>query len=71
VIVTSDQEEAVENDFEYAMKPKISTEDILKEAKFENDGHSWIAAEIKVRLNMAATVTFMVSLDTISLPYLP
>jgi hypothetical protein len=65
VIVTSDQEESVENGFESVMKPK--REHILREAKVENDGHSWIAAEIKVRHNITAIVTsFMTSLDTIS-----
>jgi hypothetical protein len=64
VIVTSDWEEVVENDSESAFKPRIFREYILREAKVENDGHSWIAAEIKVRHNTAAAVTFMTSIDT-------
>ncbi|XP_023724351.1 receptor-type tyrosine-protein phosphatase epsilon isoform X3 [Cryptotermes secundus] len=47
VIVMSDREEVVENDSVYLLKPKILSEHILREAKVENDGHSWIAAEIK------------------------
>jgi hypothetical protein len=66
VVVTSDKEEVAENDFESVMKPKILREHILKEANVENDGHSWIAAEIKVRDNIAVTVTCMTSIDTTS-----
>jgi hypothetical protein len=53
VIVTSDQEEVDEKDSESVLKPKILKEHILREAKIENDGHSWIAAEIKVRHNLS------------------
>jgi hypothetical protein len=54
VIVTSDPVAAVEYYFESVTKPKILREYILKEAKIKDDGHSWIAAEIKVKCNIAA-----------------
>jgi hypothetical protein len=66
VIVTSDREEVVENESESVMKPNILREHVLREAKIENNGHSWIAAEIKVRHNIAAAATFMTSIDTTS-----
>lgn len=62
----SDREEVVENDSVYLLKPKILSEHILREAKVGNDGHSWIAAEIKVRHNTAPAPAFITSVGTMS-----
>jgi hypothetical protein len=52
VVVTSDKKEGTVS----VMKSEIITESILKKADVENNGYSWIAAEIQVRYNIAVTI---------------